>query len=470
MRVVSPFSLTIPWVAQPEPCTSSKFTLEDEPDSDPCPTPASTSPGHAAGLDLDPTPSSISDSAMMAPRPPRRRWTLAMAMTDEGVTDEALVTVLERIRLQPTSSGTSDDDKSTAVWDVDQDKWNWNLQWDETNNEAKKGPQPDKIPHTSSLPSLPRQHTLSTPSLPKTITPWKTAQQALLTCRELVRTERHYLASLSSLIASETAAAPPPLMIQYASQLVSVSKSYLDSMEADPSALGVSAAFLSLEETIESAFIGWCGAVGGWFEGSESTSSNSSSRAPSGASSPIRRLSKGRSEENIPLVGAGFSQGSLARALSKRKNVPTMTSLNTSLSPPPSYHSPSSPTPSFKSASFLGWRKDKDRSPLNGNNGTNTKKPLIRDLAILPTQRVVRYVLLYRDLLVHTPSTSPSRPLVMRAVEAATRIAQKCDRAQDNAAFLVNPQNKTAPSRSSTAPKRRNSKLFGPRSRKASAG
>lgn len=40
------------------------------------------------------------------------------------------------------------------------------------------------------------------------------------------------------------------------------------------------------------------------------------------------------------------------------------------------------------------------------------------------------------DLLRSTPLTSPSRALVERALEAATRIANKCDHAQDNTAFL----------------------------------
>jgi len=82
-----------------------------------------------------------------------------------------------------------------------------------------------------------------------------------------------------------------------------------------------------------------------------------------------------------------------------------------------------------------------------------TRRQSVRDLAIQPTQRVMRYVLLYRgmfyshstiscskscgiDLLESTPLTSPSRALVERALEAATRIANKCDHAQGNAAFF----------------------------------
>ena len=43
------------------------------------------------------------------------------------------------------------------------------------------------------------------------------------------------------------------------------------------------------------------------------------------------------------------------------------------------------------------------------------------------------------DLLTHTPST---HDLVQRAAEAALRIAQKCDRAQTNSAFIVNTPHK----------------------------
>ena len=40
------------------------------------------------------------------------------------------------------------------------------------------------------------------------------------------------------------------------------------------------------------------------------------------------------------------------------------------------------------------------------------------------------------DLLDHTPEDVPTRPLISQALDEATRIAQKCDRAQGNAAFL----------------------------------
>lgn len=294
-----------------------------------------------------------------------------MAMTDEGMTDEAFVETLERIK-------SSDTDNVSPVWDVHRDTWNWNLQWEGgIDDKSREG----TIPHTTSLPSFPLHHSLSVPSSPKIAAAWQTARQALLTCRELVRTERHYLASLNVLIASETATLPPPLMIHYASQLAAVSQRYLSRLEADPSALGVAAAFLGLEEAVEGAFVGWCGVVGSWFE-------TTSSPIPS----PKRRLSKGRSEEDIPEFGiraAHTGNGSLSRTVNTwRRNVPTMTNLSGS-TPTPSHGL----TPSF-SSSFLNWRKDRSG---NGPNG-HIRKPPVRDLAILPTQRVLRYVLIYRGL------------------------------------------------------------------------
>ncbi|KAF8634962.1 hypothetical protein AX15_000687 [Amanita polypyramis BW_CC] len=386
---VSPFSLSIPWVTQHEPSTKPKFTLGDDLESDPSSSPITASPGLIPD-DFTSASSSISDGVMASNHPPRRRWTLAMAMTDDAMTDEALVEVLERIRAQRETSDTED---TTAVWDVNQDAWNWDLQW-EGNSEEKNRDRhkSDNIPHILSLPSFPLQLSLSAPSSPKTAMRWQTARQALLTCRELVRTERHYLSSLNVLIALETATTPPPLMIHHANQLASISERYLTRMEADPSASGVAVAFLDLEEAVEGAFIGWCEVIGGWFEGNEVAATGSE-----------RRLSKGRSEEDIPILGSGSTctrNNSPRRAVSTwKRSVPTMTSMgmgaSSALSSP---QGPASLTPSF-SSSFLSWRKDRDRSTHNPNvNGNTIKKPLVRDLAILPTQRVLRYVLLYRGM------------------------------------------------------------------------
>lgn len=46
-------------------------------------------------------------------------------------------------------------------------------------------------------------------------------------------------------------------------------------------------------------------------------------------------------------------------------------------------------------------------------------------------------LILFVDLLSSTPISSPARAVVERALEGATRLAQRCNRAQDNAAFLM---------------------------------
>ncbi|KAH8099813.1 hypothetical protein BXZ70DRAFT_219141 [Cristinia sonorae] len=139
-----------------------------------------------------------------------------------------------------------------------------------------------------------------------------------------------------------------------------------------------------------------------------------------------------------------------------------------SSSPPPHHHTnsktalSSSTTTLSRTFTFAAWRKSTvalsesqstgslpvlvDRGHRGGGRGGKAEKVktkakakravTLRELAIQPTQRVMRYVLQYRDLLKHTPASSPSRALVERAVEGALRIAQRCDRAQGNAAFL----------------------------------
>ncbi|KAJ7170135.1 hypothetical protein C8R46DRAFT_224367 [Mycena filopes] len=379
---------------------------------------------------LVPSPRSESPEPIAPARPPllrrhavsaqpKRRWTLAMALTDEGISDELLVEKLEalRSRSRATHHAPWDDDDADVEWDRV-----WAAYDDELDADWVLQPTPSVPPtpppkdgfvvhaaQAASMPSL----SAPLPLTPSTAT-WQTARRALLTCRELVRTERHYLASLHSLLTGETRAPPPPLMRAYAAALAKESANLLRRMEEDPSAWGVAAAFLGAEDALEAALVGWCGVVGGWFvDGAIPT--------------PPRRLSKMRTGS----VGCGeeLGEGSEAvrptakRAASWRKRGSSFLSFPSSLSLSLSSAATSPDTPS---ATTTRARSKRERDA----------RPAVRDLAIVPTQRVMRYVLLYRDLLEHTPVSSPSRALVARAVDTAVRIAQRCDRAQGNAAFL----------------------------------
>jgi len=59
----------------------------------------------------------------------------------------------------------------------------------------------------------------------------------------------------------------------------------------------------------------------------------------------------------------------------------------------------------------------------------------VRELGMMPVQRVMRYALLFKDLLKHTPTSSPSRGVVSKAVEVAERLAKRCDDVQGSIKF-----------------------------------
>ncbi|KAJ7103267.1 hypothetical protein B0H15DRAFT_1017053 [Mycena belliarum] len=378
----STWSLGVP-PARPRPKkTPPQFTLDDEVES-----PRSTSPTRPPFLRREAATAS-----------PKRRWTLAMALTDEGISDEMLVEKLEALRSRSrVGSYASTDDPEETDWDRV-----WSACDEDDEDEDTDAPPPLPPKDTEGF----AHRTVSMPALPTTAT-WQSARRALLTCRELVRTERHYLASLQLLLSGHTRAAPPPLMLAYAHNLVHESTRLLARMEEDPSAWGVAAAFLGAEEGLEAALVSWCGVVGGWF-----------ADAPPKARrlSKIRGASPGAEEgESPPKEKRRHSWRSPRRGSSG--SVPTQ-SLDG--------HGPPPPSP-VATATFLARRRERE---------LERGRPAVRDLAILPTQRIMRYVLLYRDLFEHTPASSPSRALVERAVEAAMGIAQRCDRAQGNAAFL----------------------------------
>ncbi|KAI0778723.1 hypothetical protein BD413DRAFT_116202 [Trametes elegans] len=364
---------------------------------------------------------------------------------------------------------------------------------------------------------------------------WKTARQVLFCCRELVQTERNYQARLRQLAATELSPHYATLVARLVPPLLSVSETLLTHLVDDPSAWGVSAAFIGCEEELEAAFVAWSGVVGEFFvedanlkparkltkKLADDTLSNHGhdspapsmrmsmrTRSQSGLSSLKRdTLSARRFSTTMSDVGHGDSSSSVGHGGSGMFTAALGTGLAFGLSVPPSPSpfdpdfSPGKPTQArsmhghsqktnTSTASGLGltravsavnvWKRKSMPSSLSHlpslvNSPTSSPSPhspgyghghhqhnhnhnhhsssasvhghgkkhsdhdakmSVREMAIQPTQRVMRYVLQYRDLLDHTPATSPSRALVERAYESALRIAKKCDRAQAHAAFL----------------------------------
>jgi hypothetical protein len=314
----------------------------------------------------------------------RRRWTFAMAMMDKEVTDEALVEVLAGIRLERDLVGS--EDSVDKVWDADLILFGLQEEAPPLDHYAHPSQTSVDLSYISSLLSipLPLQHRNSAPTAgSRPSQQWQMAQRILFTCRELVRTERHYLASLQTLLASNTETVPPPLMLKYAEELIRVSELYLGQMEGNPSAWGVAAAFLGAEEAIEGALVRWCGSVGMWFKDGYEAELESKFSMRGRRLSKVIRLGGGSSDEMHEYDEA--TSGPLKKVNSWRRSMSSIPDLSASIS--------------------TARKKEKNASPQTStsSNGheqqrrlSQAKKPPVRDLAILPTQRIMRYVLLYR--------------------------------------------------------------------------
>ncbi|SJL15687.1 uncharacterized protein ARMOST_19191 [Armillaria ostoyae] len=314
-----------------------------------------------------------------------RRWTLAMAIADDGISDEMLMDELERMRtvekmwqwewrrnvMTPsTASSISTADSGTPLVDASHDE------------------------HATLKPSLP---CLSDPALSAV---WQNARRALLICREFIRTERHYLLAIRNLSASDTLTTPPALMLTYLPALIEASEELLRRLESNPSAQGVANAFLSCEDKLDAALVGWCGVVGGFFVGADE--------------GVVKR--ERASSATTSRVDADAANGIIKRRVNSwGKRINSIKALGGS-------------TPSAPSQESHKLPSKRERS-----------RPAVRDLAILPTQRIMRYTLLLKDLYSHTPIGNSSRDGVEKAMSAAISLAQKCDRAQGNAAFLHKP-------------------------------
>jgi len=207
--------------------------------------------------------------------------------------------------------------------------------------------------------------------------------------------------------------------------LISASLSFSTLLEEDPSAWGVSAAFLGVEDELERAMVSWCRVVG---QVMMELMSNSASSAGTWPSLYTRKQSF---KDNSKEAGKDTEkERDKEKPLKRSDGAVSLNNSTVSIS-----------TPS-KMVKFNGKREKPVKSPVPPSSATSSvlavpkSKPLgMQDVAIMPSQRIPRYVLLFRDLLQQTPVTSPSRALVERALEGAIRIAKNCDQAQQNEAL-----------------------------------
>ncbi|OAX40873.1 hypothetical protein K503DRAFT_798430 [Rhizopogon vinicolor AM-OR11-026] len=270
---------------------------------------------------------------------------------------------------------------------------------------------------------------------------WHTARKALFCIREIIRTERKYQEALKALLAGQTANPPPPLMLSYLPDLIRVSEALLKAFLDDPSAWGVSTAFMACEDNIEAAMVSWSSVAGNFFTDSPSKETDSASIKAKWRRRKSLLLSTGSPLLPVPGRSRGHSPPASPTALPLIRSFTSETGSRIRQRTDGHYRKVSNDgsvesSTTERSSPGVNSVDEKDGRADDSKRGSPTRSPSVRDLAIQPTQRVMRYVLMYQDLLENTPPTSPSRALVERALKAATHIASKCDRAQGNIAFL----------------------------------
>lgn len=348
----------------------------------------------------------------------RRRLTLANAVKDEGISDVRLVRELERMReereedwdiekvilegwgdVNASAEGIGHEEQEQEMI---QDRSDANRLIALTDSPSEAGPGISGARNSKPKSRINPNRTLHSRSLSTPSPSWLAAQRALLTCRELILTERHYLGLLSTLVNQETVTPPPPLMRHCAAELLRTSQSVLNGMENEPTAKGVAKAFLDKEEEIEGAYVKWCEAVGDWFAGDNSGLDGSAGNGSGGRTSIDaaenwgRRLSLKR--RNWVGKSDGDTNGNAGSIMDPEGDEVASNSLKRTVST----WRKSMPTLGFDSVSIYGsgvWKKDKEKEDEKSEDVVApVKKPTVRELAILPTQRVMRYDLLYQGM------------------------------------------------------------------------
>lgn len=192
-------------------------------------------------------------------------------------------------------------------------------------------------------------------------------------------------------------------MSPYVSALVRVSELLLKRFLEDPSAWGVSSAFVTSEDELEASMVSWCAVAGAFF-----TDGNNSQ---SGAGR--RRLRKSGIISNPP---PSFVMRQTPVSLSPQlPPVLSMASTADKRIVDENCTGQHPPTEVEKRSNAMSLQKLENTRP-SSTGQPPSRKLSVRDLAIQPIQRVMRYVLLYRGMS-HPSDPVDCRPLYLRSPE-----------------------------------------------------
>jgi hypothetical protein len=263
---------------------------------------------------------------------------------------------------------------------------------------------------------------------------WKLQKRALLSSREVILTERSYLSQLtrfqSAVIGGYTASHCPDILLEHLAPLIQASQLFSNFMEEDPSAWGVSAAFVSVADVLERTLVAYCTVAG------EIMLKCRKAGSPSNHGHGISPWSSSPAADEFggpqPSVMRSHSTGLIGRRR-WRKSLPSGAApafafgfgmSASSASVPPSSYTPSSVPPSRSSSNAQVNHSDPSSpvQPISAHSGSTTIPTPVTsqssssastfaqgklranvtasEIAVQPTSRVTRYVLLYRGVLI----------------------------------------------------------------------
>lgn len=232
-------------------------------------------------------------------------------------------------------------------------------------------------------------------------------------------------------------AGTPPLLVKHLPLLISASQAFCNRLVEDPSAWGVSAAFVTVEAILEQVLVDYCQVVGQIMLACQQqatpqkSSSSPHSRFPSmsksrtsianGAnefgkifvpsSKSAEKVASDDREKHSP-VGArhgGDDNPSITRGVPRTRSMPGKPSKGRRLSLPSAVNSSAVPVTSPPIPNHAGRNGSTHistapgASPTDKTAGGNLATGRARaitaaDIAIAPPQRVTRYVMLYRGM------------------------------------------------------------------------
>lgn len=188
---------------------------------------------------------------------------------------------------------------------------------------------------------------------------WKVARKALFCCRELVRTEKAYFSKLVQLkdgqvilfvrfysicltfrFDAKTLTPPPSLLTSYLPALILASNTLLEHCSQDPTAYGISTAFLESSAQLEHALVAYCGIIGDIFSTKRASGRKlvRSPRTSGAADEPKRAMLPNDNDVSRNLSRKSLNSSSLQLPFfgfsDRRKTIPQMSKSSFDVSRP----------------------------------------------------------------------------------------------------------------------------------------